>query len=56
MLREYEPERRRLRDDAEIDRIRWERYRQGKIALEELGLDPDEHMAMVQELAKRLGV
>ena len=56
MLREYEPERRRLRDDADLDHARWERYRLEKRHLEDLGLDPHDYDAKVKELAQELGI
>lgn len=54
MLREYEPERRRLRDDAELDHARWERYRDEKRQLEDLGLTPHDYDARIKKLAREL--
>ena len=56
MLRRSEPERRRLRDDADADHARWDRYLAEKRRLESLGLEPDEYTARVRELAQWLGV
>lgn len=56
MLKEYEPERRRLRDDADLDHNRWERYREEKRRLEDMGLSPEEYDARVIVLARRLGI
>ena len=56
MLRESEPYRRRMRDDAETDHVKWERYRDGKRRIEDMPLSPEEHEARVKALARELGV
>lgn len=56
MLREYEPERRRRRDDANLAHAKWDLYRLEKRRLEDMGLEPDEYGAKVMILAQELGV
>ena len=56
MLRHSELERRRLRDDADAAHEREDRYRDGVRLIEDMGLEPDEHMARVQRLAEELGI
>ena len=56
MLREYEPERRRLRDDASLAHTKWDSYRLEKRRLEDLGLEPNEYEARVKALARELGI
>lgn len=56
MLRESESYRRRERDDADTDHARWDRYRDEKRRLEDMGLEPDEYDARVKLLAEELGV
>lgn len=56
MLRESESYRRRLRDDADLEHARWERYSAGKRRLIDLGIEPDEYDARVKALAEELGI
>lgn len=56
MLRESESYRRLMRDSADVAHTREDKYRDGVRRIEDMGLEPDEHMARVTELARELGI
>lgn len=56
MLREYGPERRRLRDDAESSRARQERYESSKLVIAETAVDADDYDARVRALVMEMGI
>ncbi len=56
MLRQSEPERRRLRDDAESCRDRQERYEARKRVIAETAVDADDYDARVRELVMEMGI
>ena len=56
MLRQSEPERRRMRDDSESCRARQERYEARKRQIAETAVDADDYTERVIRLAEELGI
>lgn len=56
MHRQHEHVRRRAQDDASTSHVQWDRYRDEKRRIEDMGLEPGEYTAMVREVAKELGI
>ena len=56
MLRQSEPERRRMRDDADLDHARYDIYEARKRHIAETAEDADDYTRRVMRLAEEMGI